>query len=55
MPEIVGVDFDLAEVHGADGAMGNGNFVRLAGAIVGDGDGFAEAALSASSSIRRWK
>src|SRR5260221_498742 len=39
--EIVGVDFYLAEVHSADGAVGDGNFVGLAGAIVGDGDGFA--------------
>src|SRR5579859_1892490 len=39
--EIVGVNLDLAKVHGADGAVGDGNLVRLAGAIVGDGDGFA--------------
>ncbi len=39
--EFVGVHFDLAEVHGADGAVGYGDFVGLAGAIVRDGEGFA--------------
>ena len=39
--EIGGVDFDLAQVGGADGVVDDGNFVSLAGAIVGDGQRFA--------------
>src|SRR5262249_58551573 len=36
--KIVGIHLDLAEVHGADGAVGDGYFVGLAGAVVGDGN-----------------
>src|SRR5450755_4369793 len=39
--EIGGVELDLAQVGGADGAVGDGNFVGFAGAIVGDGERFA--------------
>src|SRR5260221_5649718 len=39
--EIGGVGFNLAEIHGPDRAMGNGEVVALAGAIVGDGNRLA--------------
>ena len=39
--EIGGIHLDLAQVHGADGVVRDGNFVGLAGAIVGDGQRFA--------------
>ena len=35
--KVIGADFDLAQVDGADGALLDGDLVRLARAVVGDG------------------
>src|SRR5215467_2090368 len=35
-PEVVGADAELAEIHGADGAVDDGQVRGLAGAVVGD-------------------
>ena len=35
-PEVVGAGAELAEIHGADGAVDDGQFRGLAGAVVGD-------------------
>src|SRR5437762_4685690 len=40
-PEFFGIDFDLAEVGGPDGAVGDRDFVGFSGAIVSDGECFA--------------
>jgi len=40
-PEFLGIDFDLAQVGGANGAVLDGNFVGFSGAIVGNGKRFA--------------
>ena len=40
-PEFVLVDLDLAQVHGADRAVGDRQLVGLAGAVVGDAEGVA--------------
>jgi len=39
--ELGGVDFNLAQVGGADGVVDDGDFVIFTGAIVGDGQRFA--------------
>src|ERR1700719_3783002 len=39
--EIGGVNFDLAQIGGADRVIDDGNLVIFAGAIVGDGQRFA--------------
>src|SRR6266853_3478085 len=48
-----GVNFDLAEVGGTDGVVGDGNLVRFAGAIVGDGERLAGRAGAFLLSRRR--
>ena len=39
-PEIVGAGLDLPQIHGADGAILNGQGIALSGAVVGDRYGF---------------
>jgi hypothetical protein len=50
-PEVVLGDLDLAEVHGADGAVRDRDLVGLAGPVVGHGQGLVRRRFAQRASL----